>query len=341
MTSSSHIPLTIATLYAELLDLAADDHVVKYREGGYAKKTVSGKTYWYRQRWIGPRRIQDYLGPETPDLLEKIGKQRIEDRDRRDELARRRKIVQALRRVISMNIDRTTVKLLKALAEADAFSKGAILIGSLAYGVYSIMLGRKFKDVNTRTGDVDFAAIQLAVETPISFLDIVTSVDDKLFAVPPPPGSRLQTKIKMKGTEYRVELFTPMVDHNENPVPITNLKFAALPLPYLDFLIREPVEAVIPADAGISVKVPSPERYALHKLIVAQSRKVSASAKRLKDLAQADELLTALRDDRPDTLAAAWEDLKRQPGDYAEKAKKSLSIIDINLADLERGRPRR
>jgi hypothetical protein len=334
--SSPYVPLAIATLYAELSDLTEDDSALKYREGGYARKTVSGKTYWYRQRWIGRRRIQDYLGPETPELLQKLQTQRREDADRRVELMRRRKIVQALRRVMPMKIDRTTVKLLKALAEADAFSKGAILIGSLAYGIYPIMMGRVFKDANTRTGDVDFAALQLAVETPISFLDIVTAVDAQLFAVPPPPGSRLQTKIKMKGTEYRVELFTPMIGNDEHPVAIANLKFAALPLRYLDFLVHEPIGAVVPADAGIAIKVPAPERYALHKLIVAQARSASAAAKRLKDLAQASELLHALRDDRPDLLALAWKDLLSRPRDYADKARKSLALIDMKPDELIR-----
>jgi hypothetical protein len=56
----------------------------------------------------------------------------------------------------------------------------------------------------------------------------------------------------------------------------------------------------------------------------------------LKDLAQASELLHALRDDRPDLLALAWKDLLSRPRDYADKARKSLALIDMKPDELIR-----
>lgn len=49
---------------------------------------------------------------------------------------------------------------------------------------------------------------------------------------------------------------------------------SADPLRFLDFLIYEPVRAVLLHKSGISVIVPAPERYAVHKLIVASRRVV-------------------------------------------------------------------
>ncbi len=53
------------------------------------------------------------------------------------------------------------------------------------------------------------------------------------------------------------------------PVPMPALGgAAAIPLRFLDYLIHEPIRAVLLHGAGVPVLVPSPERYAIHKLIV-------------------------------------------------------------------------
>ena len=52
------------------------------------------------------------------------------------------------------------------------------------------------------------------------------------------------------------------------------------PLRFLDYLIHQTIDAVVPHGAGVLVSVPPPERYACHKLIVAQRR--SGSHKRDK-----------------------------------------------------------
>ncbi|MDE2464191.1 MAG: DUF1488 family protein, partial [Alphaproteobacteria bacterium] len=81
----------------------------------------------------------------------------------------------------------------------------------------------------------------------------------------------------------------------------------AQPLQFLDFLIHEPEHAVILHKAGIAVLVPSPARYAIHKLIVS-GRRAAGVAKRDKDLQQADVLLKILGQKRPDELRRAWQE---------------------------------
>jgi len=54
---------------------------------------------------------------------------------------------------------------------------------------------------------------------------------------------------------------------------------------FLHYLIYEPVRTVLRRREGVSVNVPAPERYAVHKLIVSSRRLTDAlgRAKRDKD----------------------------------------------------------
>jgi hypothetical protein len=55
----------------------------------------------------------------------------------------------------------------------------------------------------------------------------------------------------------------------------------------------------------VLVLVPTPARYALHKLLVSQTRSVVQQTKAGKDLQQAALLLEVLAEDRPDDLDEA------------------------------------
>jgi hypothetical protein len=70
------------------------------------------------------------------------------------------------------------------------------------------------------------------------------------------------------------------------------LAFAS-PLQYLAYLIADAVPTIALIEGGTPVTVPQPARYGVHKLIVAQVRRVDA-AKRNKDLKQAKELIEAI-----------------------------------------------
>ena len=69
---------------------------------------------------------------------------------------------------------------------------------------------------------------------------------------------------------------------------------SATPLRFLDFLIHEPQRSVLLHKYGVGVTVPAPERYAVHKLIVAAERGGQDAAKRLKDVAQSEMLVDAM-----------------------------------------------
>jgi hypothetical protein len=87
----------------------------------------------------------------------------------------------------------------------------------------------------------------------------------------------------------------------------------AQPLRFLDYLLHEPVRSVLLHRAGIAVTIPAPERYAVHKLIVASRRRDDDNGvlKREKDVRQAGMLMEALIETRrqadlAEVYAEAW-----------------------------------
>ncbi len=78
-------------------------------------------------------------------------------------------------------------------------------------------------------------------------------------------------------------------------------------LNYLNFLISDPIHAAAIYRSGILLQVPRPERYAIHKLIIADRRRDGAgSLKASKDREQAAFLIEAMAEDRPDDLSQAY-----------------------------------
>ncbi len=66
-------------------------------------------------------------------------------------------------------------------------------------------------------------------------------------------------------------------EHTSKPSPLPALGGASAEnLQFVDYLIYEPVRTVLLHREGVSVLVPAPERYAVHKLIVASRRLADA-----------------------------------------------------------------
>jgi hypothetical protein len=101
-------------------------------------------------------------------------------------------------------------------------------------------------------------------------------------------------------------------------------------LRFLDFLIHEPIRTVMLHRSGVPVTVPSPERYAVHKLIVASRRKSDANgvAKREKDVYQASFLVEAFKTTRrQDDLATAFSEAWGRGQHWREAILKGLGLL--------------
>ena len=89
------------------------------------------------------------------------------------------------------------------------------------------------------------------------------------------------------GARLRVDLLVPSTNDDYPTIPVPELKPHAKGLPYLAYLLGTSQEVpVLSSHGAVMVRVPAPERFAVHKLIVSQLRS-KTGGKPAKDLRQA------------------------------------------------------
>src|SRR3989339_716490 len=135
------------------------------------------------------------------------------------------------------------------------------------------------------------------------------------------------TSFKVRGSTLMVDILTPASKESEKPVFISHLNTSAQPLPFLDYLIEGFEKGAIVNSEGILVNVPSPARFAFHKLIISQERSIAMHSKSEKDIAQAANIFAVLADDRPGDLIIALEDIKKRSKRWIVGLKKGLGIL--------------
>lgn len=192
------------------------------------------------------------------------------------------------------------------------------------------------------TGDADIAqdyAISGEVADSMPpIVDLLQGVDPTFRALPHVSGSPRSNAFR-NSSGYRVEFLTTnrgAEEYSDQPAQMPALGGAAAdPLRFMDFLLRDPVRTILLHGAGVSVVVPDPSRFAVHKLIVAGRRldDTSGRAKRDKDLQQAGMLFEALQQvgdgaNLADALREAWSrgpNWRSALADSAQSVKKEHS----------------
>lgn len=312
---------SVATLYAELLEQALVNERVAGLEGefpgGPVSKVVRGRRYLYWQIRKGDQASQRYLGPDTAELRQAL--ERLDER-RRETAGQRA----SLDRLASMLIhggapreESRVAAVLRLLADLGLFRRGAVLAGTQAFRAYSNLLSVRLPSAALRTQDIDVAhSVDVALAAACEPVMHVEAALAKLGMLPVPglDPRRPSTSFYMRGQELRVDFLTPgRRGTEESPVLVPGLGLSAWPLPFLDYLIEEPVPAVILDSSPIMVRVPRPGRFVLHKLWTASTRPAAEHAKAVKDRLQAQSLLSVLASDRPDDLSEAMAALGRRP----------------------------
>ena len=339
--------LVLQTTYAELLERCA---VAAFSQGfsdngNFVAKALKGRRYWYFQGRTSEGRAQRYVGPETPELLDRIAKHR-EIRD--DERERHALVVTLVR---SFSMPRPPIEIgdvIEALAKAGVFRLRSVLVGTVAYQTYSAMLGVRLPFPAMQTGDIDiaqFKEISVLVEdqTP-PVLDVLKGVDPSFRAVPHVSDKTRVATYRAKGG-LRVDFLTPNRGRETDRLQtLPALGTDAQPMRFLDYLIRDPQPAAILHGPGIYVHVPAPERFAVHKLIVARRRN-QGTAKADKDLTQAEALLRPLAQKRPHELKAAWQEAYQRGSTWRKLLGEGLSMLtpsgrDLTLKVANEGRSR-
>lgn len=333
------IPLTYQTLYSELAQRSLDaSFATEFNVGGrFVAMEVKGRRYWYHDLPNSDAgKTRTYVGPvDDPEITK-----RVESfKDLKADIRERRKLVSTLvREAYLPRPEGKTGDIVQALAEAGFFRLRGVLVGTVAYQCYPAVLGVRLPSASMVTGDADFAQFHSISEAvgdgmpPV--LDTLKTVDPTFREIPHQADGRFTTKYSSR-SGYKVEFLTPntgSADHEDHPTPMPALGGAsAQPLRFLDFLIYEPIRAVLLHGAGVAVNVPAPERYATHKLIVASRRRTDndGTAKSRKDKMQAAAIMEAMIEQRQteDVADAFMEAYGRGPA-WKEAIRKSLSEID-------------
>jgi hypothetical protein len=112
----------------------------------------------------------------------------------------------------------------------------------------------------------------------------------------------------------------PSPDETYPTIKIPELDAYAQGLPYLKYVLSKSQQATTLSPHGVvMVRVPVPERYAIHKLMVSQLRGTAAS-KAAKDLRQAATLIEAVVEGFPGAIEDALSAVPRSAGRYLRRA---------------------
>ena len=329
------------TMFAELAERVAEAGLVEGLPpgGSFERRTIKGRDYWYHRAYsrASGRERTRYVGPATEALTARIARHR----ELKPDLTGRRRLVSALRRAGFPAPDPFTGEVVTALAGAGVFRLRACLIGTVAFQSYPGLLGRRLAQAAMRTEDIDLAqfhGIAVSLDDAARPLDKALQEVDQSFAPVPSLGSPLLSSTLRNAGGYRVELLTPHQGSDERAGTLIALPtmpgLAAQPLRFLDYLIQGEVPTVVLHGPGIAVNVPAPERYAVHKLIVATRRAAAGRAKALKDVSQAGSLIVALAENRQhDLLRDAWDDAHSRGPAWRKALVDGRARLDRQAAD--------
>lgn len=226
--------------------------------------------------------------------------------------------------------DTKTYATLASLHLHGLFRAGAMLIGSHAFGILLNQLG--VKSAAYATEDIDLArreALVFPAALDKSLLDILRESGICFVEAPKLDPREPSTTFKQRGmSRFHVDLLVPSKDESFPTIPVPELQAHATGLPYLAYLLAETQEATLLAREGCCpVRVPLPERFALHKLLVSQLR-VGRDSKTEKDMFQAAVILAVLGDRYP----GAIEDAAAKLPDSARRyVKKAMSLLRPRL----------
>ncbi len=329
----------IQTLYAELSErLRAFEAARSFASlaGTFARKRVRDADYWYFKTSAGPEGQREYyVGPNdeaTRALMRAHAAGRVDAALAEEPIER---LCAMLRTGGAQTIDTPSARVIAGLASAGVFRLGGVLVGTHAYVAMGNLLGVRWTS-GLRTQDIDIAAAtMLEVAVPQQESDLPRALDSLNKGFLPVPGldpRDPETSFKVRGQTLRVDLLTPAAGRRTGrPIVIPRFRAAAHPMEFLDYLLEAPVAAPIVGGGATLVQVPDPARFALHKLVIADRRPVSAQAKAAKDRQQAAELIEALHADRLGDLHIAVDRLNRQPRSWRVRARRALAKLPEGL----------
>jgi hypothetical protein len=322
LLSASH-ENALNLLFAELKASAEEQSdALVGTPGALSERVNEGGTKFWVHRYSGAigQRRETYLGKsDDPALIAELEQWRKRIEEGNATIAR----VRVLARAGFATVDRKTYATVATLHNHGLFRAGAFLIGSHAYG--ALLNGLGIRSVPYATEDIDIArAERLALPELPPFLDLLRETGLEFFEVPGLNRREQPTSFKERGrSRFKVDLLVPSPGDDYPAVAVPEFKAYARGLPYLRYLLGESQQLPLLSPHGVVlVRVPVPERYAIHKLIISQLR--SKGSKPAKDLGQAAILIDAVVERFPGAVDDALKAVPKSAAKYLRRAKVAL-----------------
>jgi hypothetical protein len=336
----TELPLSTQTAYAQLLDAALGAELVRSvadLTGSFNAKTVKGRTYWYFQYTEPSGKLrQVYVGPDNDAV------QRLMQRQR--ETGAAQSLGPLARSALALGCTALLprhLRVIRRLADYGFFHAGGLLIGTHAFLAYGNMLGLRWGG-QERTQDIDFAhagkavALVLPSDVQVKTNEAIESLAMGFLPVTGLSGKSGGTYLIPAEPEFRLDFLTPLNRGGDTPYVHPQLNITLQPLPFMEYSLEKFEQAVLFSNEDtVLVNVPSPERYALHTLLVYGERSSTFRAKSAKDLAQAACLSAYLWDHRREALAEALQDLLSRGKGWVSRYKQGAAALHKAYPEIE------
>lgn len=279
------IPPAYQTLFS---DLQQRLQWAETEPGSVYVQQPSGKVYVKRR--IGAAYKSEYLGsPSDPETAIKAEAVRAANTERRD----RRQLVQTLKSAGLPGPTLAMGQILEAIAAGGLFnpSNGLVIVGTTAFATYAPLIGAVPAAQSLTTQDIDLALVEIAVAEDRAGSSIHAALANA--GINMKPQGTYSPPARLTGNGLTVEFLTPLRRGGETIIPAKSLGVSAQALPFMDFLIANPIPVAVLHGAGVLVRVPQPARYAIHKMLIA-NRRPAGDMKSHKDLQQARQIMEAM-----------------------------------------------
>ncbi len=295
--------------------------------GGFAKKTVTGRAYWYYQVKTPDGLLQQsYVGPDdaaTQALIARHG-------DPVAKLARQH-LVRMTRAAIELgcaDIPPKHARVIERLADSGLFSAGGMLVGTHAFLAYQNIMGVRWS-AGTATLDLDFAHagrnISLALPENLK-LDTTASIESLEMGFM--PKQKHTSFKKADEPDFDLDFLTSRGRAGDAPVTLPRLNLTMQPLRFIELSLEDPMRSTLIVRSGpMVVNLPRPERYALHKLLVYGERPQAQRTKARKDVAQAAALIDYLLLHDAAELAAMWQDVNARGPGWRKRLQEGFQVM--------------
>lgn len=331
--------LSTQTAYAQLLDAALGaSHFRGLSDlaGSFNAKSVKGRKYWYFQYTEPSGKLhQIYVGPDGEPLQRLMA--------RKDMPSASAALGPLARSAIALGCSSLLprhYRVIRRMADYGFFGAGGVLIGTHAFLAFGNMLGLRWGGQD-RTQDIDFAhagkrlSLVLPNNVEVKTDDAITSLEMGFLPVSGLSGRTGGAYLIPSEPDFRLDFLTPLHRGGKTPYAHPQLHITLQPLPFMEFSLEQVEQVVLFCPEGAVVaNVPSPERFALHKLVVYGERAAAFRAKSAKDLAQAACLLGFLWGHRRESLDESLADMLTRGKGWVARLRQGATALQKAYPEL-------